>query len=97
MHTKLFVKRMVKMLLSLKYMQINLNNLKTMISISMIKKRSERFTAVEENKKSLEKDGKKWKTMENTSISLYCINFFIVIKKLQKIDKNCCTDLILHT
>jgi len=32
--------------------------------------------------------------MENTSVNLYCIDFFIVIKKMQKIDKNFCTDLI---
>lgn len=42
------------------------------------------------------KDGKEWwKTMENISINLYCINFFIVIKKIAKIDKNFRTNLIL--
>jgi len=35
--------------------------------------------------------------MENTSINLYidlCIDFFIIIKKVQNIGKNFCTDLI---
>jgi len=40
-----------------------------------------RFAAVEEDE--LQKDGKKsWKTMENTSINLYCINFFSTIIKV---------------
>jgi len=42
------------------------------------------------------KDGKKsWKMMENISINSYCIDrfFLIVVKKLQKISKNFCTDL----
>jgi len=42
----------------------------------------ERFAAVKEDE--FRKDGKKsWKT----SINLYCINFFIVIKKLRKIGR----------
>jgi len=44
---------------------------------------------VKENE--LRKDGKKWKTIENISINLY---FLIVIKKLQKINKNFCVNLI---
>jgi len=39
---------------------------------------------------------KKWKTMKNNSINFYCINFFIVIKKLQKIGKNFCTDTYMY-
>jgi len=50
----------------------------------------ERLAAVKEGE--LRKDGKK---MKNTSINLYCIDFFIVIKKLQKIGKNFCTNLIV--
>jgi len=59
------------------------------------KERSGRPAAVKDKS---QKDGKKsWKMMENTSINLllYCIDFFIVIKKSQKISKNFCTDLIL--
>jgi len=36
-------------------------------------------------KDELQKDGKKlYKTTENILINLYCINFFIVIKKIAK-------------
>jgi len=63
--------------------QIDLNNLKTVISVT---KNSERSAAVEKDK--LRKDGKKlWNDNINTWINLYYIDFFIV-KKLQKIGKN---------
>jgi len=52
-------------------------------------KNSGHSVAVKEDE--LRKNGKKWKTMKNTSINLY--GFFIVIKKLQKISNNFCTDL----
>jgi len=46
-----------------------------------VKKSSERFAAVEKDK--LRKDEKmSWKPMQNISINLYYIDFFIVIKKL---------------
>jgi len=48
-----------------------------------------------QEKDKLRKDRKKWKSIENTSINLYCIDFFIVIKKSQKIGKTFCTDLII--
>jgi len=38
--------------------------------------------------------GKIVENVENISINLYCIDFFYCNKKLQKIDKNFCTDLI---
>jgi len=45
------------------------------------KERSGHLVSVEEGK--LQKDGKKlWKTIENTSNNLYCINFFYFNKKL---------------
>jgi len=65
--------------------QIGLNDLKTAISIINDKERFGDPATVEENE--LWKDGKKLKTMENTSINLYCIDF-IMIKKMQKIGKN---------
>jgi len=60
------------------------------ISIISVKKRFECSAVVKEDE--LQKNEKKWKTMENTLINLSI--FFIVIKKLQKIGKNFCTDLI---
>jgi len=59
--------------------RIGLNDLKTVILISMTKNTPDALEeAVEENE--LHKDGKKtWKTMKNTSINLYCINFFIFL------------------
>jgi len=59
-----------------------------MISISMTKKAPDAI--VEEDE--LRKDGKKsWKILR----LIYIVtDFFIVIKKLQKIDKNFCIDLI---
>jgi len=57
------------------------------------KEYSGRLAAVEEDE--LRKDGKKSrKMMKNTFINLYRIDFFIVIKKLLKINKNVWTDLI---
>jgi len=60
------------------------------------KVRSKHPATVEEDE--LQKNWKKsWKTIENTLINLiYYIDFFIVIKKLQKIGKNFCTDLIIE-
>jgi len=43
-----------------------------------VTKNSGYFAAVD----IMQKDGKKlWKTMKNISINLYCIDFFIIIKK----------------
>jgi len=41
------------------------------------------------------KDGKKLWKMKNTSINLYCINFFNCNKNIAKIGKNFGTDLII--
>jgi len=46
---------------------------------------------VEKDELRKDADGKKsWKTMENTSINLYCIDFFC-----KKIGKNFCNSLIM--
>jgi len=60
--------------------QIGLNDLKTVYFNINDKDRSGHPAAMEENE--LWKDGKKsWKTMENISINLYCIDFFHYNKK----------------
>jgi len=53
-----------------------------MISISVSKNAS---NAPQLEEDELQKDGKKsWKTMEDISINLYCIDFFYCNKKITK-------------
>jgi len=76
--------------------RIDLNNLTKSGDFSINdKERSERPAAVKEDK--LRKDRKKsWKNGWKILRLIYIVSiFFIVIKKMQKIDKNFCTDLII--
>jgi len=66
--------------------------IKMVFSISVTKNTLDALQLLEEDETV-----EKWKKMENTSINLYCIDFFfIVIKKLQKFGKNFCIDLIKY-
>jgi len=74
------------MLQSLECVRIDLNDLKTVISISMTKNAPDapqlwNRTNCEKMRKN---HGKRWKILRLIYIVLYCINFFIIIKKIAK-------------